>query len=89
MEVSQLTGFCVGIFTYGSFSLDTLQGQTITVLDEILPDTNSSGGIQIVDEDRRLFYIPSANRKSYYVCTRPTTPALRCHAVVLSGLILC
>ncbi|KAH6842266.1 hypothetical protein B0I37DRAFT_356367 [Chaetomium sp. MPI-CAGE-AT-0009] len=54
------------IFTYGSFSLDTLQGQTITVLDEILPDTDSSGGIQIVDDDRRLFYIPSANRKSYY-----------------------
>lgn len=76
MGLGELTGFRVGVFTYGSFSLDALQGQTITVLDEILPDTNSSGGIQIVDEDRKLFYIPSANRKSYYVCTHPTTPAL-------------
>ncbi|GAB1313552.1 hypothetical protein MFIFM68171_03762 [Madurella fahalii] len=59
-----VTGSCV--FTYGSFLLDVLQGQTIAILDEALLDTDGSGGIQIVDDDRRLFYIPSANLKSYY-----------------------
>ena len=58
----------LGIFTYGSFPREVLQGQAISILDEsLLFNTDSNGGVQVIDEDRRLFYIPSANLKSYYV----------------------
>ncbi|KAK3899676.1 hypothetical protein C8A05DRAFT_36702, partial [Staphylotrichum tortipilum] len=54
------------IFTYGSFPRELLQGQTISILDKSLLDTSSSGGMQVINEDRELFYIPAANLKSFF-----------------------
>ncbi len=63
-----ITRHCVlGIFTYGSFPRELLQGQAIEILDETLLDKGSSGGLQVIDEDCRLFYIPAANLKSFFV----------------------
>lgn len=73
VSAAELTGR-IGIFTYGSFSPEVLRAQTITLLDEVRLDAGSSGGIQVIDHDRRLFYIPSADRMSYYARTISSQP---------------
>lgn len=44
-----------------------LQGQAIAILNKTLLETGSSGGMQVIDENHRLFYIPAANQKSFFV----------------------
>ncbi|KAI6080998.1 hypothetical protein F4821DRAFT_40137 [Hypoxylon rubiginosum] len=54
------------LLTYGSVSVDELEAGNITVQDEIIHAENGDRIIQIVDQDRRLFYIPSSKCKSFY-----------------------
>lgn len=57
----------VGFLTYGNVSLDTLQAGNITIQDDIVHAEDGDRIIQIVDQERRLFYIPSSKCKSFYV----------------------
>lgn len=61
----------LGLLTYGSVSVDELEAGNITVQDEIIHAENGDRIIQIVDQDRRLFYIPSSKCKSFYVSITP------------------
>ncbi|KAI1073920.1 hypothetical protein F5B20DRAFT_477636 [Whalleya microplaca] len=55
------------ILTYGSFSKDVLEASNITIQDEISHADDGDRIIQIMDQDRRLFYIRSSKCKSFYV----------------------
>ncbi|KAI1771541.1 hypothetical protein F4818DRAFT_206615 [Hypoxylon cercidicola] len=52
--------------TYGNVPIDALEAGNITVQDDIVHAEDGDRIIQIVDEERRLFYIPSSKCKSFY-----------------------
>ncbi|EXF73219.1 hypothetical protein CFIO01_05579 [Colletotrichum fioriniae PJ7] len=54
------------LLTYGVVPREVLQGDSIAIREQRLNDAREDGVIQIVDEERRLFYLPADKCRSFY-----------------------
>lgn len=71
-NISWILTVSLGVLTYSSHQRDLLEGNNITIHDDIERGDVGEHVIQIMDENRRLFYISSTKCKSFYVsCSKP------------------
>jgi hypothetical protein len=56
-----------GVLTYSSYQKEVLEGGSISIQDEAVRGDDGERIIQVMDEDRRLFYVSVNKCKSFYV----------------------
>lgn len=57
----------LGLITYGTVSREVLEGDNIAIRDQKSNNEKEDRVIQIMDENRRLFYLPAEKCQSFYV----------------------